>query len=165
MVYDNSTDWASQLTVVVNVRFTITSLYDGADLTTTPTVIDIPIDGVIVTFEEGFEYEITAAQLYGLGFTGTVKDSIYRIAMTLYDVGGVIATVGYNFTSDEVFYFNAQTVLDEYVAGKASYIDTMDWEDKDYANWLDTLITTIESNTRFGNSSAIYYVFDIFSRL
>lgn len=165
MIYDNSTDWASQSETVVTVRFEITSLYSGVVFTPSTKTIDIAIDGVIVKFEEGFQYEITGPELFGLGYTDTVKDSIYRIKMSLFNGSGEILTSGYNYTSEEVFYFNAQRILDEYFARKANYIDDLDWEDKDYANWLDTLITTIESNTRFGNSSAIYYVFDIFANL
>jgi len=164
LIEDNSTDWASMSKTVTQVRFTITSLYSGVTLTTTPVVKDIAIGG-LVTFAEGFSYEITNINLFGAGSSDPVSDSIYHIEMTLYDVGGEIADAGYAYSSSEVYYFNALALLDDYLARKAAYVDTIDFEDQEYANWLDFLISTIESNTRKGNSSAIYYCFDTFKNL
>ena len=164
LVVDNSSDWASMSKTVLTVRLTITSLYSEVDLTTTPVVKDITIAG-LVTFAEGFEYEITGVDLFGTGYDEVIPNNIHQIAMTLYDVGGLITDTGYDYTSSEVYYYDALDTLDQYVARKAAYIDDINNSDKDMAIWLDFLISGIESNTRKGNTSAIYYIFDTFSAL
>lgn len=164
LVQDNSTDWSGQGETVVTVRLTIQSLYTGVDLTTSTVTKDITIAGA-VTFEEGFEYEINAVDLFGASYDTSIPNSIYRITMTLYNVGGVISTSGYSYTSDEVYAYDAYAVRNTYISEKATYIDNVYAKDMDYANWLDFLIVSIEANTDYGNSSAIYYIFDIFKRL
>jgi hypothetical protein len=115
-------------------------------------------------FAESFSYEITAVDL-GFGSGDTIPDSIYNIVMTINDIGGVIAGAGNTYTSNEVVYYNAMYVRDNFIATKAAYLDTVYNKDMDYANWLDFLITSIESNAVVGNTSAIYYIFDIIKRI
>jgi len=85
--------------------------------------------------------------------------------MTIQDVGGTLAGATNTYTSDEVVYYNAEFLRDNFIASQASYIDSVYNKDMDYANWLDFLVTSIEANAVSGNSSAIYYLFDIFDRL
>lgn len=165
LVVDSSTSWIDQALSIVEARLTITSLYSGVTLTTDPTVIIIDTTIPANSFEDGFQYEITAEDLFGAGYPDTVKDSIYNIEMTLYDGGGIVLTSGYSYESDEVFYYNMKYIRDSYISDTASYIDDVYAKNMDYANWLDFLVTTIEANTEAGNSSAIYYVFDIENRL
>jgi hypothetical protein len=164
LIIDSSTDWASVPAGVVSATFTITSLYTGAVLyPASPVIVTIPVG--TTAFAEGFQYEITAEDLYGAGYAGTIDDSIYHIIMQISDVGGIIAGAGNTHTSDEVFYYNAEITRDAFIADRSSYIDDIYNKDMDYANWLDLLVTSIEANTTYGNTSAIYYTFDIFTRL
>jgi hypothetical protein len=105
----------------------------------------------------GFQHEIKNTDL-GFASTDTIPDGVYHIVMT---VTGTADT----YTSDEVVYYNATAVRDNFISEKASYIDDVNQKDMDYANWLDFLVTSIESNALSGNSSAVYYTLDIFSRL
>jgi hypothetical protein len=161
LITDSSTDWASAPAAITSVTFTITSLYTGTVLTPTP-FTKVVLVGV-EAFAAGFQHEITSTEL---GFVGTVPDSIYRIVMTLQQAGvPIVAGAGNTYTSDEVMYYNAKHTRDHFISTKATYIDDVHNQDMDYANWLDFLITSIESNGVVGNSSAIYYIFDIFDRL
>jgi hypothetical protein len=168
LIIDSSTGWASVPAGITSVTFTITSLYTGAVLYPTSPVVKTFAVGILplgTPFVEGFQYEITAEDLFGSGYSGTVYDSIYHIKMNISNVGGIIGGLGNTHTSDEVFYYNAELTRDAFIAEKASYTDNIYDQDMDYANWLDFLVTSIESNTMYGNTSAIYYTFDIFTRL
>jgi hypothetical protein len=158
LINDASTDWASivDLGDITHVTFTISSLYAGTVMT--PVSITVLVGAT--AFADGFSYEITNVQL-GMPAASPIENSIYRIVMDVYDH----AVKEHTFTSDEVFAYNCYTIRDEFIAEKATYIDSIYSKDMDYANWLDFLMVTIESNTLYGNSSAIYYVFDIFDRL
>ena len=164
LISDNSTNWDDMNESVTHVVISITSMYEGVELQEEVIEVEIPIE--VVDFEEGFAYEITAEDLFGESYTGTVKDSIYHITMQLYTSGGLIETDGFFFESSEVYYFNALTYVDKYIAKVA-----LDRELKDHrstreaANWLDFLIVGIESNTRRGNTGAIYRIFDTFNAL
>jgi len=132
--------------------FTITSLYTGTVL---------PVSPVVKTYTQtiaaGFSLELKNTDL-GFAIDDTIPDSVYNIVMT---VTGSADT----YTSEEVVYYNAMYTRDNFISTKAAYIDDVYNKDQDYANWLDFLITAIESNAVSGNSSAIYYIFDIFGRL
>jgi hypothetical protein len=132
--------------------FVITSLYTGTVLTGTTVTKTFT-----QTIASGFSLEITNTDL-GFAAADTIPDSIYHIIMT---VTGSSDT----YTSDEVVYYNAKYTRDNFIAEKAAYIDEVYDKDMDYANWLDFLITSIEANTVSGNSSALYYIFDIFYNL
>jgi hypothetical protein len=132
--------------------YTITSLYSGTVLSPSTAVKTIT-----ATLVAGFQHEITNVDL-GFNADDTIPDSVYNIVMT---VTGTADT----YTSEEVVYYNAKYTRDNFIASKAAYIDNVNDQDMEYANWLDFLITSIESNSIVGNSSAIYYVFDIFRRL
>lgn len=68
-------------------------------------------------------------------------------------------------TSNEVVYFNATSLRDNFIAELASYDTDLTNKQMEYANWLDFLVTGIESNAIVGNSSAIYYIFDTFNNI
>lgn len=148
MVTDAST--GTPFPTVTASRLVVTSLYSGVTLAATT----INYAGAIVS---GFTLEIKNTDL-GFGATETIPDSVYRIVMT---VTGSADT----YTSDEVVYYNACYTRDNYIATKATYIDEIYNKDQDYANWLDVLVTGIEANAIAGNSSAVYYILDVFSRL
>jgi hypothetical protein len=160
LINDASTDWASiaDLGDITGVVFTITSLYTGTVMSPATASISVPVG--TTAFADGFSYEITNVQL-GMSAASPIENSIYRIKMDVYDT----PVIEHTFTSDEVFAYNCYTIRDEFIAEKATYIDSVYSKDMDYGNWLDFLIVTIESNTLYGNSSAIYYCFDIFDRL
>ena len=158
LIIDNSTDWANVPTVD-SVTFTITSLYDGVDI---DEEIIVPI--ITTAFEEGFQYEIKNTDL-GLSSSDTIDDSIYRITMDLYNLGVQLSGTGNTHTSDEIVYYNAKEVRDSFLAEIAAYINDVTNKEIEYANWLDFLITSIEANAQYGNSSAIYYIFDIFQNI
>ena len=163
LLIDSSTDWAGVPGSVTYVTFTITSLYSDVSLVTTPVVVTIL--NSTVTFQAGFQYEIKGTDLFGPSYTDTIEDSIYDIKMEIYNISGKILTAGCNYESDEVFYYNAMFTRDNFIATKASYIDDISDQDMDMANWLDFLVTSIESNATYGNTSAIYYTFTLFNRL
>lgn len=161
LIQDACTDWASVPTVD-SVTFTISSLYSEVVLGTSPSynvVITVPVG--TTAFEEGFQYEITGVQLFGAGYTDTIPDSIYSITMDIYN--GV--TLQDTVTSNEVVYFNATSLRDNFIAELASYDTDLTNKQMEYANWLDFLVTGIESNAIAGNSSAIYYIFDTLSSI
>jgi hypothetical protein len=159
MLTDSSTDWSTAPIDVTSVTFVITSTYSGTILTPYTKIVLVATEA----FAAGFQHEITSTEL---GFSGTVPDSIYHIVMTIQQAGvPVVAGAGNTYTSDEIVYYNAIAIRDTFIATKASYIDDVHNQDMEYANWLDFLITSIESNGTVGNSSAVYYIFDIFSRL
>jgi hypothetical protein len=162
LIQDESTEWSSAPGSIVSVTFTITSLYTGTVLPITPVIKTVLI--ATVPFEEAFEYEIINVDL-GFNSSDTIKDSVYNIIMTLNNSGGAITGAGNTWTSNEVWYFNAMYTRDKFVSEKAAYIDSVYNKDMEYANWLDFLVTGIESNAVTGNTSAIYYIYDIFSRL
>jgi hypothetical protein len=132
--------------------FVITSLYSGTVITGTTVTKTFT-----QTIASGFSLEITNTDL-GFASADPIPDSIYHIIMT---VTGSTDT----YTSDEVVYYNAKYVRDNFISEKAAYIDDVYSKDIDYANWLDFLITSIEANTVSGNSSAIYYIFNVFHNL
>jgi hypothetical protein len=162
LINDESTDWANVPGSILSASFTITSLYTGVVLSTSPTIITILVS--VVPFVEGFSYEIKNTDL-GFGVTDTIEDSIYQIVMNINDAGGVVVGSGNTYTSNEVVYYNAMYTRDNFIATKAAYLDTVYNKDMDYANWLDFLVTGIESNAIVGNTSAIYYIFDIMKRI
>jgi len=162
LINDESTDWANVPAGVLSASFSITSMYDGVVLDPTPFTKTVLVS--TTPFVEGFSYEITAVEL-GFGSGETIPDSIYTIVMTINDVGGVIVGAGNTHTSNEVVYYNAMYTRDNFIATKAAYLDEVYNKDMDYANWLDFLVTSIESNAVVGNTSAIFYIFDIFERL
>jgi len=149
MIVDAST---GEFPAISAVTYTITSLYAGTVLTPTTAVKTITASLVA-----GFQHEIKNTDL-GFASTDTIPNGIYHIVMT---VTGTADT----YTSDEVVYYDAITIRDNFISEKASYIDDVYNKDMDYANWLDFLVTSIESNALSGNSSAVYYVFDVFDRL
>jgi hypothetical protein len=149
MIVDASTD---VFPVISEVTYTITSLYDGVVLNPSPATKTI-----VTVLAAGFQHEITNVDL-GFGATETIPDGVYHIVMDNPDTADT-------YTSDEVVYYNALYTRDLFISSKASYIDDVYNKDMEYANWLDFLITSIESNTIKGNSSAVYFIFDIFSRL
>jgi len=156
LIIDASDEWSAAPIGVTAMVFTITSLYTGTVLPVTPYVKTVLVG--TVPFQQGWQVELTANEL---GFTGsdtTVPDSIYRIAMTLVGAANT-------YTSEEVVYYNAKAIRDTYVAEEASLLCDIYAKEIDYANWLDFLIVNIEANSVAGNSSAIYWVFDIFKRL
>jgi hypothetical protein len=132
--------------------FVITSLYNGVVLTGTTITKTFT-----QTIASGFSLEIKNTDL-GFADSDTIPDSIYNIAMS---VTGSSDT----YTSQEVVYYNAKYTRDNFIAEKAAYIDDVYNKDIDYANWLDFLVTSIEANSVSGNSSAIYYIMDIFGKL
>jgi predicted Zn-dependent peptidase len=162
LVQDSSSDWGSAPANIVSVTFTITSLYNGVVLDPNPMTVVI-LDST-ESFSQGFQYEITS---YDFGFddTSTVPDSIYNIVMTIQDINGTLGGPTNTYTSDEVVYYNAEFLRDNFIASQAVYIDSVYNKDMDYANWLDFLVTSIEANATSGNSTAIFYLFDIFDRL
>jgi hypothetical protein len=162
LINDESTDWANVPGGLVSVKFSITSLYDGVVLSVSPVVKTVLVG--TTPFVEGFSYEITAVEL-GFGSGDTISDSIYNIVMTINDAGGVVVGSGNTYTSNEVVYYNAMYTRDNFIATKAAYLDEVYNKDMDYANWLDFLVTSIESNAVVGNTSAIFYIFDVFLRL
>lgn len=162
LINDESTDWANVPGGILSARFTITSLYTGVVLSVSPVVKTVLVG--TTPFVEGFSYEITNIDL-GFSATDTISDSIYQIVMNILDVGGVVVGSANTYTSNEVVYYNAMYTRDNFIATKAAYLDTVYNKDMDYANWLDFLVTGIESNAVVGNTSAIYYTFDIFKRL
>lgn len=149
MIIDAST---GSFPAISAVTYTITSLYAGTVLTPTTAVKTITVSLVA-----GFQHEITNTDL-GFASTDTIPNGVYHIVMT---VTGTADT----YTSDEVVYYDAIAIRDNFISEKASYIDDVYNKDMDYANWLDFLVTSIESNALSGNSSAVYYVFDVFDRL
>ena len=158
LIIDNSSDWAN-VPAVDSVTFTITSLYDGVEI---DEEITVPIATTL--FEEGFQYEIKNTDL-GLSSSDTIPDSIYRITMDLYNLGSQLTGSGNTSTSDEIVYYNAKEVRDSFLAEIAAYINDVTNKEIEYANWLDFLITSIEANAQYGNSSSIYYIFDIFQNI
>lgn len=148
LVQDAST--GTPFPTVTASRLVVTSLYSGVTLAATT----IDYAGAIVS---GFSLEIKNTDL-GFAATDTIPDSVYRIVMT---VTGSADT----YTNDEVVYYNACYTRDNFIATKAAYIDDVYNKDQDYANWLDMLVTGIEANAISGNSSAVYYIFDVFDRL
>jgi len=161
LIIDNSTDWAN-VPAVDSVTFTISSLYSGVVIGTTPlftATITVPIG--VTPFIEGFQYEITGAQIFGSGYTSTIPNGIYSIKMDLYNTGVLVDTV----TSNEVFYYDAMALRDAFIAELASYNTNLTNKQMEYANWLDFLVTAIESNAILGNSSAIYFIFDAFNNI
>jgi hypothetical protein len=133
-------------------QLVVTSLYSGVVLT--PATATITYATAIVS---GFSLEIKNTDL-GFASTETIPDGVYRIVMT---VTGSSDT----YTGDEVVYYNAVYTRDNFFATKAAYLDEIYNKDQDYANWLDILVTGIEANTLSGNSSAVYYILDIFDRI
>jgi hypothetical protein len=85
--------------------------------------------------------------------------------MDLYNLGVQVAGAGNTYTSNEVFYYDAMNLRDTFIAELAAYDTDLNNKQIEYSNWLDFLVTSIESNTTFGNSSAIYYLFDTFTNL
>lgn len=162
LIVDESTDWGNVPGGVVSVTFTITSLYSGTVMN--PATFTKTVLTSTTAFEEGFQYEITAGEL-GFTYNEPIPDSIYTIVMVINDINGPIAGAGNTYTSNEVVYYNAMYTRDNFIANKAAYIDDVYAKDMDYANWLDFLVVGIESNAVVGNTSAIYYIFDIFQRL
>lgn len=161
LIKDDCSDWTSVPTVD-SVTFTITSLYSEVVLGTSPSYsVTITVPTSTTAFEEGFEYEITGAQLFGAGYVDTIPDSIYSIKMDIYN--GV--TLEDTVTSSEVVYFNATKLRDDFIAELAAYNTELSNKQMEYANWLDFLVTGIESNAILGNSSAIYYIFDTFNNI
>lgn len=126
----------------------ITSLYSGVTLAT------VTLAGGVLA--SGFSIEVKNTDL-GFAVTDTIPDSVYEMVLTF--------NTAETYTSNEVVYYNALNIRDSFIAGKASYIDDVYNKDMEYANWLDFLITSIESNTTNGNSSAVYYILDVFKRL
>jgi hypothetical protein len=166
LIEDDSAYWNDQVNTITQVVFTITSLYSDAELTTDPVVVTFDTSEDGNEFEVGFQYEITAQDLFGDSYVGTVKDSIYHIEMALYISGPTELTDdGYSYESDEVFYYNLMGFRDTYVATNLSYKDNIYERKIHHTNWLDFLVTTVESNTTYGNTSAIYYIFDVEERL
>lgn len=163
LINDASTDWPNVPAPVTGVRFSFTSLYSGVVLTPVPKVIDVLIG--VTPFVAGFSYEIKNTDL-GFGVDETIPDSIYRIKMEILDGGGVpYAGAGNTYTSDEVSYYNALAVRNQYISTLTAYVDKVYTQQQEYANWLDFLCTSIEAHAMSGNSSGIYYIFDIFQRL
>jgi len=126
----------------------VTSLYTGVTLST------VTLSGGVLA--SGFSIEVKNTDL-GFAATDTIPDSVYRMVLTF--------NTTETYTTDEVVYYNACYTRDNFIATKAAYIDNVYNKDQDYANWLDVLVTGIEANAISGNSSAVYYIFDIFSRL
>jgi hypothetical protein len=156
LILDASTEWSAAPIGVTAMVFTITSLYTGTVLPVTPYIKTVLVSSV--PFQQNWQVEITA---YELGFTSadaTVPDSIYSITMTLV---GNTAT----YTSEEVVYYNTKNFRDMYVAEHASFLCKVYGPEIDYSNWLDFLVVNIEANSVAGNSSAIYWIFDIMKRL
>jgi hypothetical protein len=149
MIEDASTGAFPAITAVT---YTITSLYTGTILTPTTAVKTFT-----AALAAGFQHEIKNTDL-GFAADDTIPDSIYNIVMTC---TGTTDT----FTSEEVVYYNALFTRDNFISAKAAYIDDVNNKDMEYANWLDFLITSIEANAIKGNSSAIYYILNIFKRL
>lgn len=161
LIVDDSTDWAS-VPVVDSVTFTISSMYDGVVIGTTPlftATVTVPIG--VISFVEGFQYELTGEQIFGVGHTDIIPNSIYTIKMDLYNIGAVVDT----FTSNEVFYYDAMLLRDTFVAELASYDTDITNKQMEYANWLDFLVTGIEANATLGNTSAIYFIFDTLNNI
>lgn len=149
MIIDAST---GTFPAISAVTYTITSLYTGTVL-----VPSTATKTITATLAAGFQHEIKNTDL-GFASTDTIPDSIYHIVMTCTGTSDT-------YTSDEVVYYNARLIRDNFISEKASYIDDVYNKDMEYANWLDFLVTSIEANAGSGNSSAIYYLFDIFTRL
>lgn len=161
LVKDNCTDWASVPTVD-SVTFTITSMYSEVLVGTSPSytaTVTVPIG--TVAFAEDFEYELTGVQLFGAGYDETIPNSIYTITMDIYNGASLEDTV----TSNEVFYYDAMYLRDSFIAELASYDTDLTNKQMEYANWLDFLVTGIESNAVFGNTSAIYFIYDTLSSI
>jgi hypothetical protein len=146
MVTDAST--GSPFPAMVTYTLTVTSIYSGVTLTT-----KTKSGGALTS---GFTIEVKNTDL---GYTATevIPDSVYRMVLTF--------NTGETYTSDEVVYYTACYTRDNFLATNAAYIDDVYNKDQDYANWLDVLITGLEANAVAGNSSAVYYILDIFSRL
>lgn len=161
LVEDASTDWPSMSKVVTSIEITLESLYSGVTLA--PITITINPADPGKAFVQGFQYELTSTQIFGSAIL--IPDSNYKMEMVLFDAGGEIVDAGYNYDSEEIYYYNLLNIRDNFIAEKASYIDDVYNKDMDYANWLDFLVLTVESNTFYGSTSAIYYVFDIEERL
>lgn len=161
LIVDACTDWAS-VPAVDSVTFTISSMYSevviGDDPLYTATVT-VPI--ATVAFEEGFQYELTGAQIFGVGYDDTIPNSIYTIKMDLYNGAALVDS----FTSNEVLYYDAMSLRDLFIAELASYDTNLTNKQMEYANWLDFLVTAIEANAILGNSSAIYFIFDAFNNI
>lgn len=164
LIVDASTDWAS-VPAVDSVTFTISSMYSEVVLGTTPNfnvTVTVPIG--TTAFAEGFQYEIKNTD-FGFSSTEIIYNSIYTIKMDLYNLGVQVAGAGNTYTSNEVFYYDAMNLRDTFIAELAAYDTDLNNKQIEYSNWLDFLVTSIESNTTFGNSSAIYYLFDTFTNL
>lgn len=161
LIVDACTDWAS-VPAVDSVTFTISSMYSevviGDDPLYTATVT-VPI--ATVAFEEGFQYELTGAQIFGVGYDDTIPNSIYTIKMDLYNGASLEDTV----TQNEVFYYDAMVLRDSFIAELAAYDTDLTNKQMEYANWLDFLVTGIEANATFGNTSAIYFIYDTFNNI
>jgi len=161
LINDASTDWANVPAGVVSATFSFTSLYDGVTLSPVPRVITILVG--VEPFIAGFSYEITNVAL-GLNAADPIPDSIYQIKMQISNGGGIIAGPGNIFTSDEVCYFNSIAFRSKYIAEIAKCTKVYN-KNQEYANWLDFLVTSIESNAMTGNSSGIYLAYDVFPSL
>lgn len=162
LINDASTDWDTAPVGVVSATFTFTSLYQEVATVPSPAVITVLVG--VVPFAEGFSYEIRNIDL-GFSADETIHDSIYRIKMEISNGGGIIPGTANTYTSEEVCYYNALNIRNQYIATLASYEDKVHTQQQEYANWLDFLCTSIEADALIGNSSGIYYIFDIFSRL
>ena len=160
LIIDASSNWANVPTVD-SVKFVITSLYDGVEI---DPAVEVEVGIETTAFEEGFQYEITNVDLFGSD-ASSIPNCIFNIEMTLYNGGVEITTDGCSYTSSEVFYYNIMNMRDSYVAEVASYARVLTSKEQEYANWLDFLVLTVESNSSNSNSSAIYYVFDTYTNL
>ena len=146
LVQDAST--GAPFPAMATYTLAITSLYSGVTLAT------VTLSGGALT--SGFSIEVKNTDL-GFPVDDPIPDSIYEIILTF--------NTTETYTSEEVVYYNACYTRDNFIATKAAYLDEVYNKDQDYANWLDILITGIEANAINGNSSAVYYIFDVFSRL
>jgi len=146
MVTDAST--GTPFPAMATYTLAVTSLYSGVTLAT------VTLAGGVLA--SGFTIEVKNTDL-GFAADDTIPDSVYRMVLTF--------NTTETYTSDEVVYYNACYTRDNYIATKASYLDEVYNKDQDYANWLDVLVTGIEANAISGNSSAVYYILDVFSRL
>jgi hypothetical protein len=146
LIQDAST--GSPFPAMATYTLTVESKYSGVTLAL------VTLSGGVLA--SGFSIEVKNTDL-GFAATDTIPDSVYEMILTF--------NTSETYTSEEVVYYNAMYTRDSFIASKAAYIDDVYNKDQDYANWLDFLVTSIESNAVVGNSSAIYYVFDIFSRL
>ena len=112
LIVDACTDWAS-VPAVDSVTFTISSMYSevviGDDPLYTATVT-VPI--ATVAFEEGFQYELTGAQIFGVGYDDTIPNSIYTIKMDLYNGAALVGQ------SIPVYYSKAKVFNITYAVNK-----------------------------------------------